>query len=126
MFLIIIGHNVGMRVIANHFHHSLGIVDRHFTLTLRAICKLAKDLICHTSSPLPSHIVNNSKYYPWFQVRLYIYYKFLNIVSALSCKSKLKVIMFCCQHKCIGAIDDTHISALFQLKNKSTIEEERL
>ena len=74
MFLIIIYHNVGMRVIADRFQHSLETVDRHFTLTLRATCQLAKDLICHTSSPLPSHIVNNSKYYPWFQEKtLYIY-----------------------------------------------------
>ena len=73
MFLIIIGHNMGIRVIANCFQHSLKTMDKHFTLTLRAICKLAKDLICHTSCSLSSDIVNNSKYYPWFQVKtLYI------------------------------------------------------
>ncbi|XP_060671942.1 uncharacterized protein LOC125424111 isoform X2 [Ziziphus jujuba] len=67
MFLIIIGHNVGMRLIADRFQHSLETVDRHFTLTLRAICRLGKELICHTNSPLPSHIVNNPKYFPWFE-----------------------------------------------------------
>ncbi|XP_060667620.1 protein ALP1-like [Ziziphus jujuba] len=67
MFLIIIGHNVGIRLIADRFQHSLETVDRHFTLTLRAICRLGKELICHTNSPLPSHIVNNPKYFPWFE-----------------------------------------------------------
>ena len=73
LFLIIIGHNVGITVIVDHFQHSFETVNGHFTLTLRAICTLAKDFICHTSSPLPSHSVNNLKYYPWFQGRLHIY-----------------------------------------------------
>ena len=42
----------------------------------------------------------------------------LNILSVLSCKPKLKVIMFCCQQKCIGAIDGTHISAFVPIEKQ--------
>ncbi|XP_062111476.1 protein ALP1-like [Humulus lupulus] len=67
IFLIIVGQNVGMRLIADRFQHSLETIDRHFHLTLKAICKLGQDIIRLTQSPVPSHIVNSSKYYPWFQ-----------------------------------------------------------
>ncbi|XP_062112027.1 uncharacterized protein LOC133823358 [Humulus lupulus] len=67
IFLIIIGQNVGMRLIADRFQHLLEIIDRHFHLTLKVICKLGQYIIRPTQSSLPSHIVNSSKYYPWFQ-----------------------------------------------------------
>ncbi|XP_062085505.1 uncharacterized protein LOC133791599 [Humulus lupulus] len=67
IFLIIFGQNVGMRLIVDRFQHSLETIDRHFHLTLKAICKLGQDIIRPTQSSLHSHIVNSSKYYPWFQ-----------------------------------------------------------
>lgn len=72
MFLIIVGHNVERRVIANHFNILFKVVDRNFTLTLRSICELAKDWIFHTKSLLSSHVISKSKFYPWFRVRLCI------------------------------------------------------
>ena len=36
IFLIIVGQNVGMRLIADRFQHSLETIDRHFHLTLKA------------------------------------------------------------------------------------------
>ncbi|KAM6582817.1 hypothetical protein CsatB_009819 [Cannabis sativa] len=67
IFLMIVGQNMRMRLIADRFQHSLETIDRHFRLTLKAICKLGQDIIRPTQSPLPSRIVNSSKYYPWFQ-----------------------------------------------------------
>ncbi|KAM6566134.1 protein ALP1-like [Cannabis sativa] len=67
IFLIIVGQNMGMRFVADRFQHSLETIDRHFHSTLKAICKLGKDIIRPTQTPLPSRIINSSKYYPWFQ-----------------------------------------------------------
>ena len=41
-----------MRVMEDHFQDSLKTVSRHFSLTLKVICKLAKDLF-HLNSSLP-------------------------------------------------------------------------
>ncbi|RVW84884.1 hypothetical protein CK203_039496 [Vitis vinifera] len=66
MFLLIVGHNVRMRVVVDCFQHSTETVARHFKEVRRALCRLGKILIC------PNNMTNED---------------------------------------CIGAIDDTHISA---------------
>ncbi|XP_062075958.1 protein ALP1-like [Humulus lupulus] len=90
IFLIIVGQNVGMRLIADRFQHSLETIDRHFHLTLKAICKLGQDIIRPTQSSLPSHIVNSSKYYP-------------RVDAQIPPRENMG--------NCIGAIDGTHVSA---------------
>ncbi|PON98198.1 LOW QUALITY PROTEIN: hypothetical protein TorRG33x02_060280 [Trema orientale] len=81
IFLIIVGQNMGMRLVADRFQHSLETIDRHFHLTLKAICRLGKNIIRPTQAPLPSHVVNSSKYYPWFQVIYYIKDSSVKIIS---------------------------------------------
>ena len=48
MFLLIVGHNVRIRVIADRFQHSTEIVDKKFKETVRAICYLGKFIIRHS------------------------------------------------------------------------------
>ncbi|KAL0007179.1 hypothetical protein SO802_008681 [Lithocarpus litseifolius] len=45
MFLLIVGHNVRIRLIADRFQHSTEIVDRQFKEIVRAICRLGKFII---------------------------------------------------------------------------------
>ncbi|RVW82932.1 hypothetical protein CK203_038302 [Vitis vinifera] len=82
MFLLIVGHNVRMRVVADRFQHSTETVARHFKEVRRALCRLGKILICpnNMTNEVSSYVASNPKYFPWFK-------------------------------DCIGAIDGTHISA---------------
>ncbi|RVW89736.1 hypothetical protein CK203_047240 [Vitis vinifera] len=82
MFLLIVGHNVRMRVVAYRFQHSTETVARHFKEVRRALCRLGKILICpnNMTNEVSSYVASNPKYFPWFK-------------------------------DCIGAIDGTHISA---------------
>ena len=66
--LFILSHNTRQRVVADRFQHSTETVSRHFKQTLRAICKVGKEIIKQESFELPDHIKNNAKYYPWFKV----------------------------------------------------------
>ena len=69
MFLLIVGHNVRIRVIADHFQHSTETVDRQFKETVRAICSLGKFIIRHSqSNEVYPRIANNTKFYPYFKV----------------------------------------------------------
>ena len=45
MFLLIVGHNVRIRVIVDRFQHSTEIVERQFKETVKAICCLGKFII---------------------------------------------------------------------------------
>ena len=69
MFLLIVGHNVRMRVIADRFQHSTETVDRQFKETVRAICRLGKFIIHHSqSNEVHPRIANNTKFFPYFKV----------------------------------------------------------
>ncbi|RVW84970.1 hypothetical protein CK203_039527 [Vitis vinifera] len=82
MFLLIVGHNVRMRVVADVFQHSTETVAQPFKEVRRALCRLGKILICpnNMTNEVSSYVASNPKYFPWFK-------------------------------DCIGAIDGTHISA---------------
>ncbi|XP_059665391.1 uncharacterized protein LOC132311495 isoform X2 [Cornus florida] len=68
MFLFIIGHNIRRAVVAERFQHSGETVFRHLKYVLRVICHLGKSLIRPPQSDdVPSHILHNPKYYPWFK-----------------------------------------------------------
>ena len=69
MFLLIVRHNVRIRVIANRFQHSTKLVDRQFKETVRAICYLGKFII-HPSKSNEVHprIANSAKFFPYFKV----------------------------------------------------------
>ena len=69
MFLLIVGHNVRIRVIAYRFQHSTETVDMQFKEIVRAICRLGKFII-HPSQSNEVHpcIANNTKFFPYFKV----------------------------------------------------------
>ena len=46
MFLLIVGHNVRMRVVADCFQHSIETITWHFKEVRRTLCWLGKILIC--------------------------------------------------------------------------------
>ena len=73
MFLLIVGHNVRMRVVADRFQHSTETVARHFKEVRRALCRLGKILICpnNMTNEVSSYVASNPKYFPWFKVRVY-------------------------------------------------------
>ena len=76
MFLLIIGHNVRMRVVADCFQHSIETVTWHFKEVRHALCRLGKILIClsNMANEMFSYVASNSKYFPWFKVRVYTKY----------------------------------------------------
>nr|CAN69600.1 hypothetical protein VITISV_007656 [Vitis vinifera] len=82
MFLLIVGHNVRMRVVVDRFQHFIETVARHFKEVRHALCRLGKILICpsNMTNEMSSYVASNPKYFPWFK-------------------------------DCIGAIDGTHSSA---------------
>ncbi|XP_050877618.1 uncharacterized protein LOC127081403 [Lathyrus oleraceus] len=84
MFLVVVGHGVGNRMIQERFQHSGETVSRHFHRVLRACLKLSMKYIkpedptfhdCH------SKIKNDQRYWPFFK-------------------------------NAIGAIDGTHVSCV--------------
>ena len=69
MFLVMVGHNVRIRVIADCFQHLTETVDRKFKEIVRAICCLEKFIIRHSqSNEVHSRIANNTKFFPYFKV----------------------------------------------------------
>ena len=69
MFLLIVGNNVRIRLIAYRFQHSTKTVDRQFRETIRAICHLGKFIIRYSqSNEVHPHIANNTKFFPYFKV----------------------------------------------------------
>ncbi|KAL0005649.1 hypothetical protein SO802_013210 [Lithocarpus litseifolius] len=74
MFLLIVGHNVRIRVITNRFQHSTETVDRQFKETVRAICRLRKFIIRPSqSNEVHPHIANNTKFFPYFKNALSVW-----------------------------------------------------
>ena len=69
MFLLIVGHNVRIRVIVDRFQHSTETVDRQFKETVRAICRLEKFIIRPSqSNEVHPRIANSTKFFPYFKV----------------------------------------------------------
>ena len=73
MFLLIVGHNVRMRVVADCFQYFIETVARHFKEVRRALCRLGKILTHSTNmiNEVSSYVASNPKYFPWFKVRVY-------------------------------------------------------
>ncbi|RWR85042.1 protein ALP1-like protein [Cinnamomum micranthum f. kanehirae] len=67
IFLMTIGHSMRNRMMADRFQHSGETISCHFKRVLKAIVNLGKELITPPSfTDTPPEILNNSKYYPWF------------------------------------------------------------
>ena len=67
MFLHILGHNVRFRAVGGRFFRSTWTVHNYFHMVLEAILKLYPDFVNPPSSSTPSKILNNSRFYPWFE-----------------------------------------------------------
>ena len=65
MFLLIVGHNVRMRVVAYYFQHFIVTIAQRFKEVRQALCQLGKLLICphNIANEVPSYIANNPKYF---------------------------------------------------------------
>ena len=69
MFPLIVGHNVRIRLIVDHFQHSTETVDMQFKEIVRAICCLGKFIIRPSqNNEVHPHIANNTKFFPYFKV----------------------------------------------------------
>ena len=73
MFLLIVGHNVKMRVIADRFQHSIDTATWHFKEVRHALCRVGKILIRpnNMANEVSWYVASNPKYFPWFKVRVY-------------------------------------------------------
>ena len=73
MFLLIIGHNVRMRVVIDRFQHPTKILARYFKEVRRALCRPDKILILlsNMANEVSLYVTNNPKYFPWFKLRFY-------------------------------------------------------
>lgn len=69
IFLITVGHNMRNRIVSERFQHSQETISRQFNRVLKALCKLAIDIIQPPNMRVtPQEIIGNFKYYPWFKV----------------------------------------------------------
>ncbi|KAI3771087.1 hypothetical protein L6452_02241 [Arctium lappa] len=83
IFLMILAHGCGNRLIQETFNHSGETIHRHFHAVLQAVLRLSADIIKPNATyneDVPVHILTNPRYYPMFK-------------------------------DCIGAIDGTHVRA---------------
>lgn len=67
MFPHLIGHNMRFRAIGGRFFRSTWTIHNYFHIVLGAILKLYPDFVHPPSSSTPSKILNNSRFYPWFE-----------------------------------------------------------
>ncbi|KAI5324197.1 hypothetical protein L3X38_033270 [Prunus dulcis] len=68
IFLFIVSYSIRMRVAAKRFQRSKDTIHRQFKRILGALCALAPRIIRPQSrGETPSQILNNPKYYPYFE-----------------------------------------------------------
>ena len=73
-FLHIIGHNVKNKTVSFFLHRSEETISRHFHNVLRAIISLEEEFIVQPSGrDIPSQILNNSRFYPFFKVPILVF-----------------------------------------------------
>ncbi len=73
MFLHILGHGVGNKLAQERFQHSAWTVCTYFSKVLDAICLLSVDVLKPQDpefKDIPIQILNDSRYMPYFKVKL--------------------------------------------------------
>ena len=76
-FLHILGHNFKNRALGFFFQRSGETVSRHFHNVLQAVITLEGEFLHQPSgAEVPSQIFNNSRFYPYFKVRLIYLHKY--------------------------------------------------
>ena len=68
IFLHTIGHNVRNRVLQDRFQHSGETISRHFKRVLKAINGLRDVCITDPANEVPTKILADERYYPYFKV----------------------------------------------------------
>ncbi|XP_071924741.1 uncharacterized protein [Coffea arabica] len=71
MTLVMMSHNMRMRMIADRFNHSLEIVHRNIHEVIKGLCTFAQFIITpRRQDEVYPKILNDSRFYPWFEVCL--------------------------------------------------------
>jgi hypothetical protein len=95
IFLHTIGHNLRNRVLQDKFQHSGETISRHFNKVLKAINGLRDVCIKDPPDAVPSKILGDSRYYPYFKVYFTLKHKFIFHMTCNSCNPYFAVINFC-------------------------------
>lgn len=67
MFLHLVGRNVRFRAIGERFFRSTWSIHTYFHTVFQAILKLYPEFVNPPNSSTPLKIINNSRFYPWFE-----------------------------------------------------------
>ena len=70
MTLVMMSHNMRMRMIADRFNHSTETVHRNIHEVIRGLCTFAQFAITpRWQDEIHPKILNDTRFYPWFEVR---------------------------------------------------------
>ncbi|KAL2344127.1 hypothetical protein Fmac_005412 [Flemingia macrophylla] len=67
IFMFIIGHNLRTRAVQELFHYSGETISRHFNNVLNAIMSISMDFFQPPGYGVPSEILQNPRFYPYFK-----------------------------------------------------------
>ncbi|KAI9101560.1 hypothetical protein K1719_023804 [Acacia pycnantha] len=67
IFMFIVGHNLRTRAVQELFHYSGETISRHFNNVLNAIMSISLDYFKPPGSEVPSEIVEDPRFYPYFK-----------------------------------------------------------
>ena len=71
MTLVMMSHNMRMRMIADRFNHSLETVHRNIHEVIKGLCTFAQFIITpRRQDEVHPKIMNDPRFYPWFEVCL--------------------------------------------------------
>ena len=68
VFLQIVGQNQRFRFISGVYYRSVETIHCYFRIILKAVFKLYKHFIKDPEDTVPTEIMNNQKFYPYFKV----------------------------------------------------------
>ena len=70
IFMFIIGHNLRTRAVQELFRYSGETISRHFNNVLNAIMAISLEFFQPPSTNIPSEILEDPRFYPYFKVLL--------------------------------------------------------
>ena len=105
MFLLIVGHNVRIRVVVDRFQNSTEIITRHFKEVRCALSQLSKIPIrpSNMANDVSSYVASNPKYFTWFKVRFYkkrfinVNFIYINGFHDHCFNSLITINVYCCR-----------------------------
>lgn len=72
IFMFIVGHNLRTRAVQELFRYSGETISRHFNNVLNAIMAIVIDFFQPPISDIPSEVLEDPRFYPYFKVTLYM------------------------------------------------------